>query len=222
MMERSRGQTSSVDNVSHSGGRRRGKPNSALGNSNQSFPSGGKLIQSNPNLHRRRRRNTMALLAIAAGIAGIVGACQASSSARPRPIESAPTPTSAATPTTEGVLQGTGPDQAELGRRVYLRVCAACHGEQAEGYAADQAAPALDSSEHASHHPDQQIHEWIVGGRLGLGGQMPASGDQLSDGEVHAIIAYLHTLWTPEQLRDQQDLGRRWPATPEPTWTPAP
>lgn len=103
-----------------------------------------------------------------------------------------------------------------------MQACAVCHGPLAEGYANDQAAPALDSSEHASHHPDSQIHEWIVNGKLGLGQQMPAFGDRLSDGEVHALIAYLHTLWTADQLRVQQSLSSRSPATPESTWTPGP
>lgn len=120
------------------------------------------------------------------------------------------------------VLQGTGPERAVEGLEAYLGVCAECHGAQAEGYANDQGAPSLDASEHASEHPDPQIHDWIVNGKLGLGRQMPAYGDQLSDGEVHAIIAYLHTLWTEDQLRVQQDQGRRWPSTPEPTWTPGP
>jgi len=120
------------------------------------------------------------------------------------------------------VLQGTGPDRAEKGRAAYLQTCAVCHGEQGDGYANDLAAPALDASEHAPEHPDQQVHEWIINGKLGLGRQMPAYGDQLTDEEVHAIIAYLHTLWTTEQLEVQQNFGRRWPATPEPTWTPRP
>ena len=55
-------------------------------------------------------------------------------------------------------------------------------------------APALNQSEHASEHPDQQIHAWIMDGKLGLGRQMPAYGDQLTDNEVHAVIEYLHTL----------------------------
>jgi len=93
---------------------------------------------------------------------------------------------------------------------------------QAEGHANDLAAPALDSSEHASHHPDQQIHDLIVNGKFGLGRQMPAFEDQLSDEEVHAIISYPHTLWTTDQIQAQQDLSRRWLATPEPIWTPRP
>lgn len=132
------------------------------------------------------------------------------------------TPTPAPTSTPEMVLQGTGPDRAEEGRVEYLQTCAVCHGMQAEGYANDLSAPALDSSEHAPEHPDPQVHDWIVNGKLGFGRQMPAYGDQLTDEEVHTIIAYLHTLWTTEQLEVQQSLGRRWPATPEPTWTPNP
>ena len=120
------------------------------------------------------------------------------------------------------VLQGTGPDQTEMGHTVYLQTCAVCHGMEAEGYANDLAAPALDASEHAPEHPDQQVHDWIVNGKLGIGRQMPEYGDQLTDEEVHSIIAYLHTLWAADQLEVQQSLGRRWSATPEPTWTPRP
>jgi len=159
------------------------------------------------------------------GLAAITTACQAISSVPSPPTElTVPThtPTPAPTSTPEMVLQATGPDQAEEGRAAYLPTCAVCHGMQAEGYANDLAAPALDASEHAPEHPDPQIHDWIVNGKLGLDRQMPAYGDQLTDEEVHAIIAYLHTLWTTDQLEMQQDLGRRWPATAEPTWTPHP
>lgn len=108
------------------------------------------------------------------------------------------------------------PNPVEVGRQVFLRVCAQCHGQSAEGYANELAAPALDSTEHAWHHPDQQIHDWIVNGKLGLGREMPAMGDKLNDDEVHAVIDYLHTLWTPGQLEDQQNITSRWPATLEP------
>jgi mono/diheme cytochrome c family protein len=112
------------------------------------------------------------------------------------------------------------PDPIEVGQRVYLQLCAQCHGEEGEGYANELQAPALDASEHAWHHPDQQIYEWVVFGKLGLGRQMPPQGDQLSDEEVYAMIAYLHTLWTPEQLATQQDITNRWPATPRPRSQP--
>lgn len=99
---------------------------------------------------------------------------------------------------------------------MFTRICAECHGEQAQGYANELQAPALDETEHASEHPDQQIHDWTINGKLGLGRQMPALGDQVTDDEVHAVIDYLHTLWTPEQLEIQQNITSRWPATPEP------
>ena len=114
------------------------------------------------------------------------------------------------------------PDPAVLGQEVFSRVCAECHGANAEGSTSELNAPALDASEHASEHPDQQIHDWVVNGKLGLGREMPAQGDKLTDEEVHAVIAYLHTLWLEDQLTVQQDITSRWPATPEPTWTPGP
>ncbi len=126
---------------------------------------------------------------------------------------STPIPAPTTTPT---------PDPVMLGIEAFARVCAACHGPNAEGYANELNAPALNTTEHASEHPDQLIHDWVVNGKLGLGRQMPPQGEDLTDEEVHAIIAYLQTLWTEDQLAIQQDITSRWPATPEPTWTPAP
>ena len=159
------------------------------------------------------------------GSAGIAAACEAVPVPSPTPTDTpflSPTLTPAPTSTPEPLLPGTGPEHASDGRAGYLEVCAVSHGNQAKRYANDQAAPELDVSEHASEHPDPQIHDWIVNSKLGLGRQMPAYGDRLQDAEVHAIIAYLHALWSNDQLRVQQDLGRRWPATPEPTWTQGP
>ncbi len=131
------------------------------------------------------------------------------------------TPTAVPTPLPPPTEPPT-PDPAMLGQTVFSRVCTECHGANAEGYATELNAPALDASEHASEHPDQQIHDWVVNGKLGLGREMPAQGDKVTDEEVHAVIAYLHTLWREEQLTMQQDITSRWPATPEPTWTPEP
>lgn len=112
-----------------------------------------------------------------------------------------PTATAPSTPT---------PDPVAQGQEVYLRVCAECHGPNGEGRANELAAPALDESEHAWHHPDQQIRDWIVNGKLGLGREMPAYGEELTDDEVDAVIVYLHTLWTPEQLEQQQNVTDRY------------
>jgi len=108
----------------------------------------------------------------------------------------------------------------ESGREVYLRVCAECHGANGEGYANELAAPALDATEHAWHHPDQQIYDWIANGKLGLGRTMPALGDQLVHNEILAVIDYLHSLWTAEQLADQQSITERYPVTLAPRQEP--
>jgi mono/diheme cytochrome c family protein len=102
------------------------------------------------------------------------------------------------------------PNPVAQGREVFLRVCAECHGQNGEGYANELFALALDASEHAWHHPDQQIRDWIASGKLGLGSEMPALGDQLTGAEIETVIAYLHTLWTPEQLATQQDITDRY------------
>lgn len=101
--------------------------------------------------------------------------------------------------------------QDELGKLVFLDSCASCHGKNGEGYTNELNAPALNASEHAWHHPDQEICNWIVNGKLGFGRQMPPLGNQLSDEEVQALIKFLHTLWEPNQLVTQQDLTARWP-----------
>lgn len=112
------------------------------------------------------------------------------------------------------------PSPIESGREVYIRVCAECHGANGEGYANDLAAPALDATEHAWHHPDQQIYDWIANGKLGLERTMPALGDQLTHNEILAVIDYLHSLWTVEQLADQQNISERYPVTIAPRQAP--
>ena len=93
-----------------------------------------------------------------------------------------------------------------LGEQVYNNTCAACHGENGEGYGIPQA-PALNETEHAWHHPDGQIQEIIKNG----GKVMPALGDQLTDEEIVAVIRYIQTWWTADQLRQQQARSLQYP-----------
>lgn len=88
----------------------------------------------------------------------------------------------------------------QLGQRVYAETCAACHGSQLEGHYGLPEAPALNGSEHSWHHADGQIQSLIEeGGML-----MPALGNDLSDEEVFAVIRYIQTWWTADQLDFQQ------------------
>ncbi len=106
-------------------------------------------------------------------------------------------------------VAGVDEDMLALGEQVYQNTCAACHGENGEGYGIPQA-PALDETEHAWHHPDGQIQELIQNG----GKVMPALGDQLTDEEIVAVIRYIQTWWTPDQLRQQQARSLQYPLKP--------
>jgi mono/diheme cytochrome c family protein len=100
-----------------------------------------------------------------------------------------------------------GTAQLELGRSVYLKHCAVCHGLKAEG-APDwrlrdkdgkYPPPPLNGTGHAWHHPQQVLLEIIQQGTGRLGGNMPAWGDKLSEAEIKAVIRWFQSHW-PEQL----------------------
>lgn len=103
-----------------------------------------------------------------------------------------------------------GPSQESLalGQQVYQETCARCHGSRGEG----QIGPALDSTGHAWHHPDQQIRDWILQGKLGLGISMPAYGDQLGEDEIKAVMAFIKIWWDEEQRQVQADVTSRYRA----------
>ena len=92
------------------------------------------------------------------------------------------------------------------GQAVYANTCAVCHGDQGQGHVLPEA-PALNETEHAWHHPDGQIQEIIKNG----GKVMPPLGDQLTDGEIVAVIRYIQTWWRPDQLRQQQARSLQYP-----------
>ncbi|MEX1071557.1 MAG: cytochrome c [Anaerolineales bacterium] len=94
-----------------------------------------------------------------------------------------------------------------LGAQVYSQNCASCHGDQGQGHAFVEQAPALDNSEHAWHHPDGQIQDLIING----GNMMPVFGDKLGDEEIKAVLRYFQTWWTAEQLAAQQKASQSNP-----------
>jgi len=120
-----------------------------------------------------------------------LAACRAASSEAATPAAPGPTATFAPSPTPAMVLEGTGPDRAQEGRSVFLATCAVCHGTEAEGYANELAAPALNASEHAWEHADPQA--WIRPADAGLWGaaygRRSARGDRFSAQPVDARAA---------------------------------
>ncbi len=92
-----------------------------------------------------------------------------------------------------------------LGERLFQANCASCHGVSGEGYAdEDLPAPAVNGSEHAWHHGDEQILGMIQnGGRF-----MPAVGAEWAQEEREAVWIYAKHWWTSEQREFQPgDLG---------------
>jgi len=85
----------------------------------------------------------------------------------------------------EAPVQTNKPSDAEMaaGRLLFLKNCAHCHGADAHG----DEGPDL----HGLNWTDQQIATRI---RNGKKGQMTAFHDKLSQQQVNALIAYIHSL----------------------------
>jgi len=105
------------------------------------------------------------------------------------------------------------PDAAAVavGRDLYRRQCATCHGANAEGAATWQTpsaagrtgAPPHDDTGHTWRHGDPVLAEVIRNGMPEPGKpdaplRMPAFGDRLSEADVRAIIEYFKSLWSPD------------------------
>lgn len=94
------------------------------------------------------------------------------------------------------------------GAKLYVAQCQSCHGNR-EGVGAKGAAPLHNETGHTWHHPDAQLKDWIMNGKLGIS-QMPGFQNKLGVSEVEAILAYLKTWWTEEQTQSQADLSQRY------------
>ncbi len=111
-----------------------------------------------------------------------------------------------------------GSDTYISGQTVYNAQCATCHGANGEGQFPDAplerditgrfGAPPHDDIGHTWHHDDNLIIRIIREGGMGDPVNfyvMPALGSILSDAEIEAVIAYIKTMWTPEQVDIQRE-----------------
>ena len=80
-------------------------------------------------------------------------------------------------------LRNVSSETAIQGRRIFTKHCAECHGFDARG---DEGSDLLNL-----RAGDPLIRQVITGG---IKGEMPAYGKLLSEADVRALIAYLHTL----------------------------
>ena len=103
------------------------------------------------------------------------------------------------------------------GAEIYAQYCAACHGINGEGQPnwktrledGSFPPPPHDNSGHTWHHPDGQLKNIIANGEKDIFPQskMPAFGEQLSDEEIDAVLAYIKTWWGTEER------GFQWQVT---------
>lgn len=106
--------------------------------------------------------------------------------------------------------------QVALGREIYARRCASCHGKQLEGQPnwrvrkADGRLPAPphDATGHTWHHADGQLFELTKYGPtpiapLNFPSDMPAFGSVLTDEEIWAALAFIKSFW-PKRIRERQ------------------
>jgi len=116
------------------------------------------------------------------------------------------------------------PNLVRRGHDVYRQHCASCHGANAQGAPnwqerdehGELPAPPHNAEGHTWRHSDAELYMMVSKGwrdpfnkteRL----TMPAFGDVLSPDEIRAVIAYLKTLWTPEEIQFQSEESRGQP-----------
>ena len=91
---------------------------------------------------------------------------------------------------------------------MYLVHCQSCHGDE-DGTGATSGAPLHNQTGHTWHHPDAQLRDWIINGKL-ASDPMPAFKDKLAEQEVEAVLSYIKTWWEEWQREGQADISRRY------------
>lgn len=114
--------------------------------------------------------------------------------------------------------------QVALGRGIYAKHCAACHGVNLEGQpnwqdrlsSGRMPAPPHDATGHTWHHPDSALFgitkEGLSPGKYaprGYQSDMPAFGGVLTDEEIWAVLAYIKSTWPPRELAYQREVDRQ-------------
>jgi mono/diheme cytochrome c family protein len=111
------------------------------------------------------------------------------------------------------VLVGCSPgdDEAEVerarGEELYQAHCVQCHGGATGGHISD-IPPPHNAEGHTWHHGDCELVDIVLDGMPQRPDypEMPAFGDELTEADVHAILAHIKTWWEPDQLEHQAEV----------------
>ena len=153
----------------------------------------------------------MAFWAVVAATAVGLGLSACSGAGSPAPTSTV-IPSIKPTPTVEELVEPSSSSNEVLttGAEIYAANCQVCHGDS-NGIGGTGGAPPHNKAGHTWHHPDAQLREWVLNGKLGFGSPgMPALGDKLSEPEVAVVLAYIKAWWNEEQRESQADISRRY------------
>jgi mono/diheme cytochrome c family protein len=101
--------------------------------------------------------------------------------------------------------------ESERGKKLYVIYCQSCHGQNGIGQAPIPwsirnseyfVPPALDDSQHAWHHSDEDLIKMILEGSPRTK-QMPSWKKLLSKQDAADLVAYMKSLWGPRALECQ-------------------
>jgi mono/diheme cytochrome c family protein len=120
-----------------------------------------------------------------------------------------------------GVIDPRDPEQVALGKQLYGRHCAECHGADLQGEpewqirrpTGELPAPPHDATGHTWHHPDATLFDITKHGVASFAPpdyktNMPAFAHILSDAEIRAILAYIKSSWPENMLRRQEGMSK--------------
>jgi mono/diheme cytochrome c family protein len=105
-----------------------------------------------------------------------------------------------------------------MGKALYAKNCASCHGKNLEGQTPNWRqpmpdgsfpAPPHDASGHTWHHPDALLFKVTKYSRTQSGDKsfksnMPAFEKTLSDDEIWSVLSYIKSTW-PDAIQQRHD-----------------
>lgn len=85
--------------------------------------------------------------------------------------------------------------EAKLGKMIYFKRCAACHGQKGDGLGFRSNLPNFTDAKAMAGKTDQELFDKISNGGKGTG--MPAWKKILSEQDRWHVLAYIRTLHNP-------------------------